>query len=172
MTEREIIDGCRKGDAAAQRELYERYAAAMMGVCCRYVRDRAAAEDLLHDGFLSIYANIGKFRSEGSFEGWCRRIFVNTALGSLRRSCMVYEPEENFARLDSGETDAVERMSGEELLEVIHRLPDGYRTILNLYAVEGYSHREISEMLGISEVTSRSQYSRARARLMEMLKEL
>jgi len=170
LTEHEIIEGCRKGDAAAQRELYERYAATMMGVCCRYARDRAMAEDLLHDGFLNIYANVGKFRGEGSFEGWCRRIFINTALGAIRRTGMVYEPEESFARLDSGEADMVERMSGEELLEMIRTLPDGYRTILNLYAVEGYSHREIGEMLGISECTSRSQYSRARTRLMEMLK--
>lgn len=171
MTEQQIIEGCKEGDAAAQRELYERYAATMMGICCRYVRDRAAAEDLLHDGFITVFTKIGEFRGEGSFEGWCKRIFVNTALGFLRKHNPVHESDqiENVTWLDNGESDAVEKMSGDELMEVICSLPDGYRTILNLYAVEGYSHKEIGEMLGISENTSRSQYFRARGRLMELI---
>lgn len=143
----------------------------MMGICCRYVRDRAAAEDLLHDGFITVFTKIGEFRSEGSFEGWCKRIFVNTALGCLRKRNPVTESDqiETVGWLDSGDTDAIEKMSGDELMEVICQLPDGYRTILNLYAVEGYSHKEIGQMLGISENTSRSQYFRARGRLMELI---
>lgn len=171
MSEEQIIEGCKKGDAAAQRELYERYAATMMGICCRYVRERSAAEDLLHDGFITVFTKVGEFRGEGSFEGWCKRIFVNTALGFLRRNNPVYEPEqiETAGWIDSGEADALERMSGDEIMAAICSLPDGYRTILNLYAVEGYSHKEIGEMLGISENTSRSQYFRARGRLIELL---
>ena len=171
MTEAQIIEGCRKGDAAAQRELYERFAATMMGICCRYVRDRTVAEDLLHDGFITVFTKVREFRGEGSFEGWCKRIFVNTALGFLRKRSPINESDqiENMGWLDSGDTDAVEKMSGEELMEIICSLPDGYRTILNLYAVEGYSHKEIGEMLGISENTSRSQYFRARGRLIELL---
>lgn len=174
MTEREIIAGCLRGDPGSQRELYERYAASMFGICCRYVRDRAAAEDLLHDGFITVYTKMGEYRGEGSFEGWCRRIFVNTALGYLRRQKVMGIPDqlEGVRSLDTKETDAIEKMSGDELLRIVAELPDGYRTILNLYAVEGYSHKEIGEMLGISENTSRSQYSRARGRLIEVLNKI
>ena len=171
LSEEQIIEGCKGGDAAAQRELYERYAATMMGICCRYVRERSVAEDLLHDGFITVFTKVREFRGEGSFEGWCKRIFVNTALGFLRRNNPVYETEqiETVGGIDSGETDALERMSADDVMQAIGSLPDGYRTILNLYAVEGYSHKEIGEMLGISENTSRSQYFRARGRLIELL---
>lgn len=171
LNELQIIEGCRKGDAAAQRELYDRFGATMMGICCRYAPDRTVAEDLLHDGFITVFTKIGEFRSEGSFEGWCKRIFINTSLGFLRKRDPVRETEhlDDVAWLGNGESDAVEKMSGEELIGKITSLPDGYRTILNLYAIEGYSHKEIGEMLGISENTSRSQYFRARGRLMEMI---
>lgn len=171
LTEAQIIEGCRRGDAAAQQELYERYAATMMSICCRYVRDRAAAEDLLHDGFITVYTKVGEFRGEGSFEGWCKRIFVNTSLGFLRRNNPVYGSDqiETVGWIDSGDADALDKMSGDEVMQAICSLPDGYRTILNLYAVEGYSHKEIGEMLGINENTSRSQYFRARGRLIELL---
>lgn len=143
----------------------------MYGVCLRYVKDRSLAEDIMHDGFITIFTKIGEFRGEGSFEGWCRRIFVNTALGHLRKKNALDESDniDDIRWLEGGGTDAVEKMSGDELLEVIDHLPQGYRTILNLYAVEGYSHKEIGEMLGISENTSRSQYFRARGKLMEII---
>ena len=146
----------------------------MFGICRRYVRDIATAEDLLHDGFITVLTKIGEYRGEGSFEGWCRRIFVNTALGHLRKKNPIAGSDniENLAGLGSGQAGALEKMSEAELIEMIAGLPDGYRTILNLYAVEGYSHREIADMLGISENTSRSQYFRARARLMEMITSL
>ncbi|MCD7969849.1 MAG: sigma-70 family RNA polymerase sigma factor [Alistipes sp.] len=171
MTEREIIDGCRRGDAIAQRELYERFSPLMYGVCLRYVREKSLAEDILQDGFITVFTKIGEFRSEGSFEGWCRRIFVNTALGYLRKKNALSDSEniDDLRWLEGGGADAVEKMSGDEVLEMIDRLPQGYRTILNLYAVEGYSHKEIGEMMGISENTSRSQYFRARGKLMEIL---
>lgn len=171
MTESEIIEGCRKGDAASQRELYVRYSSRMYGVCIRYMKDRSLAEDIMHDGFITIFTKIGEFRGDGSFEGWCRRIFVNTALGYLRKKNALTESDniDDVRWLESDVTDAVEKMSGDELLNVIDQLPQGYRTILNLYAVEGYSHKEIGEMLGISENTSRSQYFRARGKLMDIL---
>jgi RNA polymerase sigma-70 factor (ECF subfamily) len=137
------------------------------------VKERTVAEDLLHDGFVTIFTKVGEYRGEGSFEGWCKRIFVNTALGFLRRQGGVAQMEriEHVADLDDGGADVLERLSGYELLEVMDALPEGYRTILNLYAVEGYSHKEIGTMLGISENTSRSQYFRARGRLQEILNE-
>lgn len=172
VAEAELIAGARRGEAAARGELYERYGALAYGICRRYVRDAATAEDLLHDGFVRLFAKIGDYRGEGSFEGWLRRIFVTTALGHLRRSKVVYVGDEApFAALSAGEASALERLSVEELLECIARLPEGYRVVLNLHAVEGYPHGEVARMLGISENTSRSQFSRARVRLMEILKE-
>ena len=166
-----MIEGCRVGDQAARRELYERYGSKMLGVCMRYVRDRETACDLLHDGFITLYTKIGDYRGEGAFEGWMRRIFVNISLGYLRRHRLHMGTEDiSEARsLSAAELTALERLSGEELNEMLGQLAEGYRVILNLYAVEGYSHREIAEMLGISENTSRSQYARARGRLQELL---
>lgn len=171
MTEKDIIEGCRHGDSAAQRELYLRYGAVMFGICCRYVKDRSEAEDLLHDGFITIYTKIAEFRGEGSFEGWCKRIFVNTALSYLRRNNPVADALniDDASWLEGDGVSAVEQMSAAELMETISSLPEGYRTILNLYAVDGYSHKEIGDMLGISETTSRSQYFRARGKLMDLL---
>lgn len=173
VTEKELIDRCCKGDALAQRELYELYAKPMYGVCCRYVKDREVAKDMLHDGFITLFTKIGDFRSEGSFEGWCRRIFVNTMLGYLRRHNPLNESDDietNFT-LHNHEASALEQMTGHEVLDCIDLLPQGYRTILNLFAIEGYSHKEVAQMMGISENTSRSQFSRARVRLAEILNE-
>lgn len=166
----EIIDGCRRADDESRRLMYERFAASMYGVLRRYV-DRTTAEDLLHDGFITLYTKIGDYRGEGSFEGWCRKIFVNTALGWLRRKNPLEgaEDTERVVSLRSPQASALERLSGQELLDMIGELPDGFRTVLNLYAVEGYSHKEIGDMLGISEITSRTQYSRARSRLADII---
>ncbi|MBQ4279523.1 MAG: sigma-70 family RNA polymerase sigma factor [Rikenellaceae bacterium] len=171
MTEKQIIEGCQAGDPSARRELYERYGSKMLGVCLRYVRDRETAHDLLHDGFITIYTKIGDYRGEGAFEGWMRRIFVNISLGYLRRQRPMLGAEaaaESRTLSDDG-ISALERLSAEELLGMFGQLAEGYRVILNLYAVEGYSHKEIGELLHISENTSRSQYSRARGRLQELL---
>lgn len=144
----------------------------MYGICRRYVSERTEAEDVLHDGFVTLFTKIGEYRGEGSFEGWCRRIFVTSALSYLRRNKKMRQAEEidQVVRFTDREASAVERMSAEELLSSIAELPDGYRTILNLYAIEGYSHQEVAGMMNISEATSRSQYSRARVRLLEILK--
>lgn len=171
MIERQIIDGCLSGDSSARRELYERYSKLMYGVCCRYIKDREMARDLLHDGFITIFTKISEYRGEGSFEGWCRRIFVTTALGYLRKKNPLNESDDLQTQyaLSGNESSAIEKMSADELLSTIGKLPEGYRTILNLYAVDGYSHKEVAEIMGISENTSRSQYSRARAKLADML---
>lgn len=145
----------------------------MFSVCLRYVKERAVAEDLLHDGFITVFTKISEYRGEGSFQGWCRRIFVNTALGHLRKNNPLNEAGDitEMRALASHQSDAVEQMSGTELLDMIGELSEGYRTVLNLYAVEGFSHKEIGDMLGISENTSRSQYFRARGRLMELIEQ-
>ncbi len=173
MTEEQIIDGCRKGESPAREELYRRYGGVMYAICRRYAADADMAGDMFHDGFVKVFTKIGDFRGEGSFEGWCRRVFVTTALGHLRREgrSQRSQPAEQMAGLSSGEASALERIQAEDLQACIAELPDGYRTILNLYAVEGYSHHEVAEMLGISENTSRSQYSRARVKLLSMLRE-
>ena len=135
--------------------------------------DRSVAEDLLHDGFVTLYTKIGDWRGDGPFDAWCRRIFVNVALSFLRkRNGLV--AEEDIGDLPPGKVGGVEptalsHLSAEDLRRAIEALPDGYRTVLNLHAIEGYSHAEIGQMLGISEPTSRSQYIRAKARLAERL---
>ena len=145
----------------------------MFGVVRRYVSDRSVAEDLLHDGFVTLYTKIGDWRGDGPFDAWCRRIFVNVALSFLRkRNGLV--AEEDVGDLPPGRVGGVEptalaTLSAEEIRGAIEALPDGYRTVLNLHAIEGYTHAEIGQMLGISEPTSRSQYIRAKARLAERL---
>ena len=146
MTEEELIRRCSRNDRTAQQKLYEKYAPKMYGVCFRYVCHREIAQDLLHDGCITGFSKIGDFRGEGSLEGWIRQV-------------------------EGTEASAVERMETAELLRCIGKLPDGYRAVLNLFAVEGYSHREIAEMLGVSEGTSRSQYLRAKGCLLKILKE-
>ena len=169
----QILEGCRKGDSDARRDLYELLAARMFGVIKRYVKDSATAEDLLHDGFVTLYTKIGDYRGEGAFEGWCRKIFVNTALGYLRKNSPVLTEDYSDMPRSMAQVPAnvVETMSAEDIMACIAKLPSGYGTILNLYAVEGYSHAEIAEMLNISENTSRSQYSRAKVKLSEMMNE-
>ncbi len=165
MTEKQLIEKCRGGESKALRTLYERYADKMLGVCFRYAGDRDTARDLLHDGFVTLFTKIGDFRGDGSFEGWMRRIFVTTCLGYLRKNSNGAADRSLDGGYEPGdpEPSALERLSATELLRLIGRMPEGYRTVLNLYAIEGYSHREIAELLGISENTSRSQYARAKA---------
>lgn len=171
MTEKELIKRCCTNDPRAQQELYEKYAPKMYGVCLRYACNKEIAQDLLHDGFITVFSKIGSFRGEGSFEGWLRRIFVNTALGYLRKTDIVGHAVEieTAGQFSSNEATAVEQMTEAELLRCIAELPDGYRAVLNLFAIEGYSHKEIAAMLNISEGTSRSQYLRAKVFLQRLL---
>ena len=143
----------------------------MYSVCFRYVCNREVAQDLLHDGFITVFLKIGSFRHEGSFEGWMRRIFVNTVLAYLRKNDVLQDsgPVDGVLQIGNDEASAIDKMAEAELLRCIGELPDGYRTVLNLFAIEGYSHKEIAEMLHISEGTSRSQYLRAKQYLKNML---
>jgi RNA polymerase sigma-70 factor (ECF subfamily) len=165
LTEDELIRGCLKDDPSCQKEIFHRFASRMLGVCNRYARNSADAEDILQDAFIKVFDKIYQFKFEGSFEGWIRRIVVNTALKkySLRR----YEKEvsgyEIKDRDESGmEPSAYAHLTEKELLYLINSLPDGYRIIFNLYVIEGYQHDEIAEMLGIQSGTSRSQLVKAR----------
>lgn len=168
---KQILEACRQGDRSAQKALYDRLAPVMYPVCIRYAGDREVAKDLLQDGFVTLFASLEQFRGDGSFEGWARRIFVNTALMYLRRHDALRESGdlEAAVQLKSDTATPVQEMGYRELMALVMELPAGFRTVFNMYVVEGYSHREIAEALGISEVTSRSQLNRARALLREKI---
>lgn len=167
-----LIEACMKGDRAAQKALFDRLAPRMFPLCIRYVGDRALAEDILQDGFITLFTKLDSYKGEGSFEGWARRIFVTTALMSLRKKdALKMSDDLEMARGLKTETSSqVQDIGYKELMELIMTLPPGFRTVFNLYAVEGYSHKEIAEMLGITETTSRTQLSRARIWLQERIK--
>lgn len=160
-------------DRKCQQEVFRRYASKMMGVCLRYARHQMEAEDLLQDAFIKVYNNISKFEYKGSFEGWIRRIVVNTALKNYSKKSFTYEQigvEEQPE--SSAPPEVYAHLHEEELLKLVADLPDGYRVVFNLYAIEGYSHKEISEMLGCQESTSRSQLVKARKLLQSQILKL
>ena len=176
MTEEELIRGCIREEAACQREVFNRYASRMLGVCNRYARNAADAEDILQDAFIKIFDKIHQFKFEGSFEGWIRRIMVNTALKkySLRRydkEVVGYEIKDRDED-DGTEPSAYGHLTQKEILELINNLPDGYRLIFNLYVIEGFQHEEIAEMLHIQPGTSRSQLVKARMMLQKQILQL
>jgi len=174
MNEQQLIEGCRKGDRIAQKKLYEQYARKMMGVCYRYVNDMDTAADILQEGFVKVFASLDSFSGVGSFEGWLRKVFVNTALEYLRKSDVLRESTDldNTAELVQPDNSVISNMAVEDLMKLIGQLPSGFRTIFNLFVIEGYSHREIGIMLNISENTSRSQFTRARQLLQRKISDL
>ena len=169
-TETDLIQGCIAGDRRMQEELYKKFSSKMFAVCLRYAGNSDDAQDILQDGFVKIYKNLSRFRSEGSFEGWVRRIFVNTAIEHLRRKTYlkpIAEKEENT--LPYKETTALDKLGEKDIMNLISQLSPGYRTVFNMYVVEGYTHKEVGDILGISEGTSKSQLARARTLLQEMV---
>lgn len=171
LTEAEIVYRCLQNDTAAQNELYRRYAGKMMGVCMRYARNRDVAADIMQDGFVKVFINLKSFKGEGSFEGWIKRIMINTSLKQYRKDLKFQNDVDIDMAFDvSYENNIVSNISAKELMNHVQELPDGYRTIFNLYVIEGYQHNEIGEMLNISEGTSKSQLSRARNFLMQNIK--
>ncbi|PKP21266.1 MAG: RNA polymerase subunit sigma-70 [Bacteroidetes bacterium HGW-Bacteroidetes-21] len=172
--EKEIIDGCRKSNRRAQKMLYQSYAAKFLGICLRYAKDRQEAEDVLQDGFVKIFKRIDQYSGAGSFEGWMKRIMVNTAITNYRQNLKRYNqiPVEALAENDTECTPEDFEYTYEELLKVVQSLPPGYRMVFNLFAIEGYPHKEIGQMMGIDVTTSKSQYSRARKILQKKLLEL
>jgi RNA polymerase sigma-70 factor (ECF subfamily) len=172
--ELQLISDCLAGDRTAQKKLYETYSGKMTAVCLRYCKDKETAKDLLHDGFLKVYTHLDSYKGSGSFEGWIRRIMVNTALEFLRKQTdegYHLDVEEAYT-LTNDEVGIVERMQTEELIRIIQQLPDTYRTTFNLFVVEGYSHREIAEAMNITESSSRVYLTRARQLLQEKLARL
>jgi RNA polymerase sigma-70 factor (ECF subfamily) len=158
----DLLADCLKGKQQAQEALYQQFSPTMFATCLRYMADEMRAEEVMVAGFLKVFTNLAKFKKEGSFEGWIRKIMVNEALTELRKRKMYLEPLEN-AKYQYADIDTDTDFEAEELLLLIEKLPTGYRTVFNLYAIEGYSHKEIAEMLEISEGTSKSQLNRARA---------
>lgn len=168
--EEALVRGCIKQDPAAQKVLYERFSSLMMGVCYRYARNRPDAEDMLQEGFIKVFNNLEQYRSEGSLEGWIRRIMVRSAINFLNKNkyLKLNLDMEQVGDIPS-QSHTADQLNDTELMHMLHQLPVGYKTIMNLYAIEGYSHREISEMLDIAESTSRSQYMRAKKLLMNIM---
>ncbi len=170
--EQELIKGCIRRERAAQKRLYETFSGKMYSLCCRYVKDSMEAEDVLVTAFTKILDKIEQYKSEGSFEGWIRRIVVNESLNYLRRNRNMYlEMDLEAANYEPDYHSISDHLEAEDLLKMIGELPSGYRIVFNLYAIDGYSHKEIAEQLGISENTSKSQLSRARTYLQKLLTE-
>lgn len=170
FTDADLIHGCIQGDRRMQKALYDKYAGKMYAVCLRYMGNADDAQDILQDGFIKVYKNLERFRGEGSFEGWVRRIFVNTAIEQIRKKKNDLSLTEKEESIELKSVTAIENINEKDLMKVIRELSPGYRAVFNLYVVEGYSHKEIGDMLGISEGTSKSQLARARMILQEKIK--
>ena len=172
VTEEDLIKGCINLDSTAQKQLYEKYSAKMFGICLRYVKDYSEAEDVLVTAFMKVFDRLVQYKGQGSFEGWIRRVTINEALTFLRKNRNMYleveiekvDKEPEFQKLEN-------ELEVEDLLNMVKRLPEGYRTVFNLYAIEGYTHREIAKKLEINVNTSKSQLSRARKLLQKYLVE-
>lgn len=171
MTDEQIVTGCIQKNAIAQKYLYEKFSRKMMGVCLRYCDNTEEAEDVVQNGFISVFANLESFKGTGSLEGWVRKIMVNTALTNIRKNKKFKQniELETVEYMLPSTSYMNESFAATDLLKAIQTLPPGFRTVFNLYAIEGYSHKEIGEMLNISEGTSKSQYSRARAHLQKII---
>jgi len=173
MPDLNLIKGCIREDKSSQKALFVKYAGKMMVVCLRYARRPEEAKDILQEGFIKVFDNIGQFRHAGSFEGWVRRIMINTALKYYRKSSFRLEK----SGIESYQENAVEpeiysQLSEKEILKLVGELPDGYKMVFNLYVIEGYSHKEIADLLEISDGTSRSQLAEGRKILQKKIMEL
>lgn len=172
MDEEQLVKKCLEKDALAQKQLFEFYSPRMMGVCLRYSQDRDEAQDVLQMGFIKVFEKLNMYNFKGSLEGWIRKIIVNTALDNIRKNKKFLndvEMDKVDYQLHNHTENAVEKLSAQDLLKIIQEMPPGFRTVFNMFAVEGYSHKEIAEELNISVNTSKSQYSRARAYLQKII---
>jgi RNA polymerase sigma-70 factor, ECF subfamily len=180
MNEHEIIKGCLKNDRASQKALYEEYYGKMLGVCLRYAKDKDEAKDILHEAFMKVFTNLKNFNGTGSFEGWIRRIMVNTSIDHLRKNkqnylivSTVYANEKAANVADEvNEEELILNIDKEDILKAVQELTPAYRTVFNLFIIEGFTHREIAEMLDISEGTSKSNLSKAKFNLKKNLMHL
>lgn len=170
LTENRLLENCIAGNRKSQKDLYDLYSPKMFSVCLRYSKNQMDAEDILQDGFVKLFNNLHRFRGEGSFDGWVRRIFVNTAIEHIRRKNLNTTGGEGLENtIADKHRNALDNLYEKDIIKTANTLSDGYRTVFNLYAVEGYSHKEIAAQLGITESTSKSQFSRAKAILRNML---
>ncbi|HFB99987.1 MAG TPA: sigma-70 family RNA polymerase sigma factor [Phaeodactylibacter sp.] len=173
MDQKELIAGCIRGDRDCQMELFTQYSGKLLAVCARYTRHRMEAEDMVQDAFIKIFKNLEKFEGKGSFEGWMRRIAINTALKNYNKNSFKKEKIGLHDYQDNAiDPEVVAALHTEELMKVVSGLPDGYRVVFNLYVVEGFSHREIAERLEIKESTSRSQLVKARKMLQSRITQI
>ncbi len=158
------------GDRQMQKFLYQNYSSKMYGVCLRYSGNTDDANDLLQEGFIKVFKNLSKFRNEGSFEGWIRRIFVNTSIEHYRKKVKLYNVSEvNENNVEDTDLSVLDTLAAKDIIALINDLSPGYKTVFNMHIIEGYSHKEIAEMLGISEGTSKSQLARAKGVLKKSL---
>ncbi|MFC5272371.1 RNA polymerase sigma factor [Adhaeribacter terreus] len=173
LTEQEIIEGCKKGKPACQEALYRLYGKRMKGICLRYSKTDFEADDIFQDAFVSVFKNIHTYR-DGAFGSWIRRIFVNAAINNYRRNVKHYNHQDSHELevSDETQTNGLDELSAQELMALINELPEGYKVVFNLNVVEGYSHAEIADMLGIAEATSRSQLARAKTMLKKKLEKI
>lgn len=170
MDEQLLVRSCLKGNRESQKLLYERFAPKMLGVCYRYARTREEAEDFLQEAFITVFRKLEQYRNEGALEGWIHRVVVNTSLNCIKARYPVSESLDNLVPEQlPGHVSEQPAYGEKDLISLIRALPNGYRTVFNLYAIEGYSHEEIGQMLGIKAATSRSQYTRARELLIKQL---
>ncbi len=171
ISDSDLIRGCMESDRRMQEELYRRFSPRMYAVCLRYAGNAEEAEDILQEGFIKVFKKLDSFRNEGSFEGWIRRIFVNTAIEHFRRKkylLPVTEKEENT--IEGKYISVLDELGAKDIMALVQELSPGYRTVFNMYVVEGYTHKEIADQLGISEGTSKSQLSRAKVILQDMVR--
>jgi RNA polymerase sigma-70 factor (ECF subfamily) len=174
MDEQELIKGCIAARPKAQKALFDIYAPKLYVVCLRYLKDQMRAQDVLQDTFVKIFAHIGNYKSEGAFEGWLKRIAVNTCLDQLRKDKKLLTDVslDDVSHKLAHQDYSAEKLMADDLLKLVQALPDGYRTVFNLFAIEGFSHQEIAQQLSISESTSKTQYLRARAYLKERIENI
>ena len=172
MSDEELVKACIQQQPAAQKALFDKFSRKMMGLCMRYASDTQEAQDIVQDGFVKVFNSMEGFNHEGSLEGWIKRIMINTALDAYRKN----KKRQNDVELDndytleiSDQEEILGGMSAKFLLTLVQKLPEGYKLVFNMFAIEGYSHKEIAEKLGISVNTSKSQYSRARSHLQKMI---
>ena len=171
MTEELMLHGCLNNVSSAQEALYHRFSPRMLGVCYRFARNREDAEDMLQEGFIKVFMQIHQFRNQGAIEGWIRRIIVHTCINILKKNKKFTDSVDliHAHAMFLNENNIPSILEAKQVVESVRKLPMGYRTVLNLYAIEGFSHKEISDLLDIEESTSRSQYTRAKAMLEDIL---
>ncbi|HET7115797.1 MAG TPA: RNA polymerase sigma factor [Hanamia sp.] len=170
LSESDLIKGCIEGDPQMQRLLYDRFASMMYAVCLRYSENTEDANDVMQEGFIKVYKSLSKFRAEGSFEGWVRRIFINTSIEHFRKKVKLYNVSEvSENTVEDGDLSALDVLAAKDIMNIVNELSPGYKLVFNMHVIEGYSHKEIAKILGITEGTSKSQLARAKGVLKRIL---